>query len=201
MVRVHPCAVSARGLSPRRPVHGSDGLGNTGAASPKHSPSGKSAAQFIVDTLNEHPPGSVTLLALASLTNVALALHLDPTIASKLGGLVFLGGAYFVMGNVNPATEANIWHDPEAADWVLGSFPDGVVRCVGLDVTTRTIMSGADLDGMRDAGGRFCSYAWSISQYYKAYHVRTMGMDGIFLHDPTALVAVLARPMAAESAE
>ena len=94
-------------------MHGSDGLGNTGAASPTHSPAGKSASQFIVDTLNEHPPGSVTLLALASLTNVALALHLDPTVASKLGGLVFLGGAYFVMGNVNPATEGA---RPDAAD-------------------------------------------------------------------------------------
>ena len=37
--------------------------------------------------------------------------------------------------------------------------------------------------------GRFCAYAWSISQYYKQYHMRTMGMDGIFLHDPTAFVA------------
>ena len=75
-------------------------------------------------------PGEVTVLALASLTNVALALHLDPGIAGKLKRLVYLGGAFFVMGNVNPATEANVWHDPEAADWVLGAFPDGcVISC------------------------------------------------------------------------
>jgi len=179
------------------------GLGNTGAASPASSPCGRGAAQFIVDTVNASP-GEVTLLALASLTNIALALHLDPSIAGKLKSLLYLGGAFFVMGNVNPATEANVWrvarprqaappltltrsprrgrHDPEAADWVLGAFPDGVTRVVGLDVTTRSVMSGSDLDELRAAGGRFCEYAWSICQFYKSYHQRSMGMNGIFLH-------------------
>jgi uridine nucleosidase len=166
------------------------GLGNTGESRPSGSPCGKSAAQFIVDTVNAHP-GQVTLLALASLTNVALALHLDPSIASKLHRLVYLGGAFFVMGNVNPACEANVWHDPEAADWVLGSFPEGVTHVVGLDVTTRSIMSGAHLEALRDSGGRFGSYCWSICQFYKAYHQRVMGLDGIYLHDPTAYVAAV----------
>lgn len=188
------------------------GLGNTGAASPASSPCGCGAAQLIVDTVNA-APGEVTLLALASLTNVALALHLDPSIAGKLKSLLYLGGAFFVMGNVNPATEANVWrvarprqaappltltrsprrgrHDPEAADWVLGAFPDGVTRVVGLDVTTRSVMSGSDLDELRAAGGRFCEYAWSICQFYKSYHQRSMSMDGIFLHDPTAFIAVI----------
>ncbi len=119
------------------------------------SPCGRSAAQFIVDAVNAHP-GEVTLLALASLTNVALALHLDPSIAGKLRSLVYLGGAFFVMGNVNPSTEANIWHDPEAADWVLGAFPDGVTSIVGLDVTTRCIMTSEDLDKLRDSAGALC---------------------------------------------
>jgi inosine-uridine nucleoside N-ribohydrolase len=105
-----------------------------------------------VDCVNERP-GEVTILALASLTNVALALHLDPGLGAKVKSLVYLGGAFFVMGNVNPACEANVWHDPEAADWVLGAFPDGVTRIVGLDVTTRSIMTAADLDTLRDSGG------------------------------------------------
>lgn len=131
---------------------GRQGLGNTGESRPSGSPCGKSAAQFIVDCVNENP-GQVTLLALASLTNVALALHLDPGIANKLHALVYLGGAFFVMGNVNPACEANVWHDPEAADWVLGAFPDGVTQIIGLDVTTRSIMMAEHLDTLRDSGG------------------------------------------------
>ncbi len=54
------------------------------------------------------------MLALASLTNVALAVRLDPAVATNLGSLVVLGGAFNCMGNVNPAAEANIWHDAHA---------------------------------------------------------------------------------------
>jgi uridine nucleosidase len=150
-----------------------------------------SAAQFICDAANA-APGEVTVLALASMTNVTLALRLDPGIAAKLRAVVVLGGAFNVMGNVNPAAEANIWHDPEAADEAFGAFPDGVLRLVGLDVTQQSVMTGAHLDSLRDGGGRFSAYAWSICQFYKAYHARSVGLDGIYLHDPTALVAVLA---------
>jgi uridine nucleosidase len=189
------------------------GLGNTGAGTPAGSPCGVSAAQFICDACAA-APGEVTVLALASLTNVALALRHDPALARTLGSLVVLGGAFNCMGNVNPAAEANIWHDPEAADEALGALPDGVARVVGLDVTQSSIMSAAALDTLRDAGGvqarsdccpvfhadacpgvpgagRFSAYCWSICQFYKAYHTRSVGLDGIFLHDPTALVAVL----------
>ena len=158
--------------------------------SPAGSPAGVSAAQFIVDAANA-APGEVTVLALAAMTNVALALRLDPSVATKLKRVVVLGGAFFVMGNVNPASEANIWHDPQAADEAFTAFPDGVCCLVGLDVTQRSIMSGACLDALRDSGGRFAAYAWSICQFYKAYHMHSVGLDGIYLHDPTALVAVL----------
>jgi inosine-uridine nucleoside N-ribohydrolase len=88
-------------------------LGNTGAGVPTGSPCGVSAAQFIADAVRA-APGEVTVLALASLTNVALAVRLDPAVATNLGSLVVLGGAFNCMGNVNPAAEANIWHDAHA---------------------------------------------------------------------------------------
>ena len=46
---------------------------------------------------------------------------------------MILGGAFFVNGNINPAAEANIFGDPEAADFVLGQ--PARMRMVGLDVT------------------------------------------------------------------
>lgn len=63
----------------------------------------------------------MTVIALASLTNVALALALDPQLPENLAGLVILGGAVRTMGNVNPVAEANIYHDCESADMVLGA--------------------------------------------------------------------------------
>jgi hypothetical protein len=101
-------------------VHGDDGFGNTNQPPPKGKAMvGKTAAQFIVDKANEFP-GEVTVVALASATNVTLALRLDPTLKGKLKEVVHLGGAFFVNGNVNPAAEANIFGDPEAADELYG---------------------------------------------------------------------------------
>ena len=59
-----------------------DGFGNTNQPGPVGSAVSISAAKFIVEQVNAHP-GEVTILALASLTNIALALHLDPSIAHK----------------------------------------------------------------------------------------------------------------------
>lgn len=50
-------------------------------------------------------PGEITLLCLAGLTNLALALELDPALDTKLKEVVILGGAYFCLGNVNPSSE------------------------------------------------------------------------------------------------
>jgi uridine nucleosidase len=77
---------SLRGVAKERVadfVHGDDGFGNTGQAAAAGAAAPGSAAEFIVRMAAQHP-GQVTVLALASLTNVALALHLDPGLPEKL---------------------------------------------------------------------------------------------------------------------
>lgn len=90
------------------------------SAAPASTACALSAAQLICEAANEFP-GEVVVLALAPLTNVALALRLDPSVAIKLKSLVVLGGAFACSGNVNPAAEANVFHDPEAAGAARGS--------------------------------------------------------------------------------
>uniref|UniRef100_A0A8I6YCI9 Inosine/uridine-preferring nucleoside hydrolase domain-containing protein n=1 Tax=Hordeum vulgare subsp. vulgare TaxID=112509 RepID=A0A8I6YCI9_HORVV len=88
-------------------VHGSDGLGNQNF----HPPIGKaveqSVAAFLVEQANLYP-GQVTVVALGPLTNLALAVELDPSFPKKIGQIIILGGAYSVNGNVNPAAKANV---------------------------------------------------------------------------------------------
>jgi len=77
---------SLRGVAKERIadfVHGSDGFGNTSQPQADGNPIPGSAAEFIVRMANEHP-GQVTILALAALTNVALALELDAKLPEKL---------------------------------------------------------------------------------------------------------------------
>jgi len=179
-------------------VHGDDGFGNTGEPSVSTKPvSGTSAAEFIVQSANAFP-GQVTVVALASATNVALALRLDRVaVTQNLRSVVHLGGAFFTNGNVNPAAEANIFGDPDAADELYGSGAD--VTVVGLDVTQRLRLSESDLAAMRDASvmdvsenhphaSKHGAFLHAISEFYMAFHVRTTGFRGIFMHDPAAVV-------------
>ncbi|KAK9815788.1 hypothetical protein WJX72_009484 [[Myrmecia] bisecta] len=168
-------------------VHGSDGFGNTNHPAAAGKAEEATAAQFIVDAVRAHP-SEVTVLALGPLTNLALALQLDSTLAGNLAELVILGGAFFVNGNVNPAAEANIFGDPDAAEYV---FQQPVrMRVVGLDVTHTCTFTGGQLAAMRSRG-RFGSFLASITRFYLDYHRESYGMDAVYVHDPTALAAVL----------
>jgi inosine-uridine nucleoside N-ribohydrolase len=84
----------------------------------------KSAAQFIVDTVNAEP-GQVTILAIGPLTNVAMALRQEPGLAAKVKQIYIMGGAVAALpdgaGNITPNAEFNFWVDPEAAKIVLRS--------------------------------------------------------------------------------
>ncbi|WP_251278301.1 nucleoside hydrolase, partial [Enterobacter hormaechei] len=79
------------------------------------------AAQLIIDQVRAHP-GEVTLVAVGRMTNLALALQQAPDIAGLVRGVVIMGGAFHVNGNITPAAEFNIAFDPEAAHVVFTSF-------------------------------------------------------------------------------
>ncbi|KAL3358133.1 hypothetical protein AABB24_015332 [Solanum stoloniferum] len=120
-------------------VHGSDGLGNLFLPSPNSKKIDKSASEFLVEKVCEYP-GEVSILALGPLTNLALAVKRDSTFASKVKRVVVLGGSFFALGNVNPAAEANIHGDPEAADVVFTSGAN--IDVVGINITTQVKLKG-----------------------------------------------------------
>jgi purine nucleosidase/pyrimidine-specific ribonucleoside hydrolase len=126
---------------PRDPFsHGDDGLGNTGLPEPATELDGREAAHLIVDTVKANS-GDISLAFTGPLTNLALALQLEPALPQIVNEVVFLGGsfgftkyAFTQATGDNPASEWNVYVDPEAADRVFrAGFP---LRCVGLDVAT-----------------------------------------------------------------
>lgn len=171
-------------------VHGSDGLGNLFLPTPKSRKIEKTAAEFLVDMVSEYP-GEVSILALGPLTNLALAVKRDSTFASKVKRVVILGGSFFALGNVNPAAEANIYGDPEAADIVFTSGADIVV--VGINITTQIKMQDADLEELRQSKGRHAQVISKMCKFYRDWHVKSDGVYGIFPHDAVSFVA-LVRP-------
>ncbi|HEY4297523.1 MAG TPA: nucleoside hydrolase, partial [Paraburkholderia sp.] len=178
---------------PLTAIHGDNGLGNIVFDTVGEAPlDARPAHRFIVDTVRAQP-GEVTLLAVGPLTNLALALADDPTIASLVKQVVLMGGAFGtngVLGNVTPAAEANILGDPEAADIVLGAaWP---VAIVGLDVTQPTIMSRDYLASLRDRGGAAGQFVWDVSRHYEAFHEQSAQLRGIYVHDSSAVAYLLA---------
>ncbi|XP_026233066.1 nuc_hydro_CeIAG domain-containing protein [Anabas testudineus] len=103
--------------------HGQDGLGD---APDPHAPGldliqKESAVSAIIRIVNENP-GEVSLVATAPLTNLALAVRMDPSLPSKLRGVYIMGGNTESRGNTTVCGEFNFSADPEAAYIVLNDY-------------------------------------------------------------------------------
>jgi inosine-uridine nucleoside N-ribohydrolase len=84
----------------------------------------RSAIEFLVATVMQNP-GQVTILAIGPLTNIAMAMRMEPRFAGNVKQLVIMGGAIASLpdggGNHTPNAEFNFYVDPEAAQIVLRS--------------------------------------------------------------------------------
>jgi purine nucleosidase len=180
--------------APLAAIHGDDGLGNIGPWEEDETASldARAASRFIIDSVRERP-SEVTIIAVGPLTNLALALAEDPKIASLVKQVIVMGGAFGIAGvngNVTPAAEANIFGDPHAADLVFGA--DWPVTIVGLDVTQQVVMTTAYLAFLRDCGGEPGRFVWDVSRHYETFHRDTENLQGIYVHDASAVACLLA---------
>lgn len=103
-------------------VHGENGFGDIAFEPARRTVEAEHAAQAILRLSHEHA-GRLLLVALGPLTNVALALKLDPTLPQRVARFVVMGGAVTAHGNITPAAEFNVYFDPEAAHIVFEAFP------------------------------------------------------------------------------
>jgi purine nucleosidase len=179
------------GARPRyaRHVHGKNGLGGLAFRQPRAKPLPLSAAELIV-RLVMASPGELTLVTFGPLTNLALALELEPRLAENVAAVVALGGALEVHGNVTASAEANLFNDPLAAARVLSAgWP---LTLVGLDITSRVVMTPAWLQSLRQPEQPTGELIWNISRFSESFHFQHYGLAGLHAHAPTALAYVLA---------
>jgi inosine-uridine nucleoside N-ribohydrolase len=180
----NPVAMPYLGAVPH--IHGEDGLGD---GEPLPAPAGRPVDTHAADFLCRNAPGA-TILAIGPLTNLALALRLRPDLDTLVDRVVVMGGNALGPGNATPAAEANIMNDPEAADVVFGArWP---VTMVGLDVTEKVLMSGAAIDAVATRDTPTARLLTRAIQLYRSFFKQTNDVDGIYLHDPTAVAFLLA---------
>jgi uridine nucleosidase len=171
-------------------VHGPDGMGGIGwnevhnkdqKLDPRH------AAQFIVDTVMARP-GEVTLVPVGPLTNIALALQLEPRIARFVKRVVLMGGTVLKAGNVSPTAEANVHNDPHASALVFGAGWD--LTMIGLDVTEATLIDEPFFEALRLSKNRFGQFIGDIVPFYQGFHSAAYGLENgsTNTHDPSAIM-------------
>ncbi|WP_394209292.1 nucleoside hydrolase [Enterovibrio calviensis] len=172
-------------------VHGENGFGNVDMKEPTISADPRAAHQYIIDTVKALP-NEITLVAVGPLTNLALALIEAPEITGLVKEVVIMGGAFGThehTGNVTPFAEANVHDDPHAADVVFTA--DWPVTVIGLDVTHETFFSTDYIDTLRDTCGEVGEFMWDISRFYLDFYKSRMGVNGCFVHDPSAIAYVI----------
>jgi purine nucleosidase len=170
--------------------HGADGLGDHGYPAPRRAPEREHAVAAILRLARAEP--GLTLVTLGPLTNIALALAQDPSLAGRIGRCVIMGGAPCCEGNVTPAAEYNIWVDPEAARTVFRSRLK--IEMVGWHVSRgESVLGDAEVAAIEALGTAKARFAIeSNSRAREAYHIQT-GETGLSLADPTAMAIALDR--------
>lgn len=168
-------------------VHGADGFGDSGYVRSVRQPEREHAAQAILRLSHEHA-GELVLAAIAPLTNVALALKLDPTLPQRIARLVVMGGAVTGHGNISTTAEFNIGFDPEAAHIVFSAWP--ALELVDWELCTRHAIEFATMDRWLAAGSEQARFYDTISRKTRAWS-RERGRPRLALADALALAVVL----------
>lgn len=169
-------------------VHGHDGLGDVGFPEPRAAVADEHAALAILRLTRERP-GDITLVALGPLTNLALALRLDPSLPQRVKRLVVMGGAVTGRGNTSrvPA-EFNVGFDPEAAHVVFEGFPD--FDLVDWELTLRHAFGEDEFDQWLAAGDHRAEFFGRVFRVARETN-RKRGRRGIIAADALAMAVAI----------
>lgn len=169
-------------------VHGANGFGDVDFPEPARRPADEHAALALLRLTREHP-GQLTVVALGPLTNLALALRLDPTLPDRVARLVIMGGAVNGHGNtLGVAAEFNIGFDPEAARVVFEGFPR--FDLVDWELTLRHAFDDAEFDRWLAAGDARAGFFRAIVGKSRAWNAER-GRHGLVAADALAMAVAL----------
>ena len=170
-------------------VHGKSGLDGIELFEPTMPLESQHAVDFIIDTLRREPAGTVTLVPIGPLTNIAEAFRRAPDIVARVQEIVLMGGAYFEVGNITPAAEFNIYVDPEAAEIVFKAGAPLVV--VPLDTTHKALTTRPRLEALSALPAPIGPALAGWLDFFERFDIEKYGSMGGPLHDPCTIAYII----------
>jgi purine nucleosidase len=165
-------------------IHGDNGIGGVQLPTSPTDPLAESGAELIVRMARAHA-GELRLIAIGPLTNLALALELEPELPTLVGELTIMGGAALAPGNATAVAEANIIGDPHAAEIVFAA--PWTITMVGLDVTMGELIEVEDRERLLAAPGEVAPVLGEMLAVYFEFYRSVFGRPCSALHDPLAV--------------
>jgi purine nucleosidase len=153
--------------------HPPDQLGDMPEGKPVTKPLDEDAAHFLVRMVRKFPH-EVTIYAGGPMTNLALAISIDPEFAPLAKELVFMGASFNPQTTdpefVNtPRHEFNIWFDPEAAHIVLRA-PWNKIICTPVDISVKTRMTADLISRIKVGNSPAAQYIGKYSRLFGEYN-------------------------------
>ena len=168
-------------------IHGESGLDGPVFPPLERKAEPEHAVNFIIKTLMESE-GDITVVTTGPMTNLAMAMRMEPNIVPKIKQIVLMGGA-IANGNISPAAEFNIMADAEAA---YVCFTSGrPMTMVGLDVTRKVLCYPEIVERMGRIGNRASKLFVDLMGHFCKTQKEVFGWEGGPLHDPVTLAYLI----------
>ena len=168
-------------------IHGETGLDGPVFEELNREIEADHAVNYIIKTLMNSPE-KITMVTTGPMTNLGMALRMEPKIVDKIQEIVFMGGSY-ANGNVTPAAEFNILADAEAAHVCISSgLP---ITMVGLDVTRKALCYPEIVERMRKVGNKASDLFTDLMAFFCKTQKEVYGWEGGPLHDPITIAYLI----------
>lgn len=168
-------------------IHGESGLDGFDFPPLEIAFDSRHAVSYMIETIKKSTT-KVTIVTTGPMTNLALALRVDPSIIQNIDEVVIMGGS-FTNGNVTPAAEFNILCDPEAAHIV---FTSGLkVKMFGLDVTRKVLVLPEIISRMEKYDNKAGCLFVQLMKVFNENQKKVFGHEGGPLHDPVTIAYLI----------
>ena len=170
-------------------VHGNDGMGDIGLTPKRLKVCDGYGVIKLLEVLEKSEDKEIEIITLGTLTNIALAIRMDPTIMEKIKRISMMGSAGLGKGNVTPVAEFNIWQDAEAAKIVLES---GIpILAVGWDACLgEALLDQDDMIKLQD-GSKLGKFTIDCNRQLRQMNMEIFEKDVLDMADPAAMAAII----------